>query len=99
MQRAFFPPAYRDSEITPQLKPGDKRTWTALQVFIELREETSVYIPFREASKVIPYPILRVDHSQYIEGLAMGWRHINTTTAPKKRISRYQRSCWRSFIH
>lgn len=52
LQRTFFPPTYRDSEITPRLKPGDKRTWTSLQIFIELREETSLHIPFREASKV-----------------------------------------------
>ena len=53
LQRTFFPPTYRDSEVTHRLKPGDKRTWTSLQIFIELREETSLHIPFREASKVL----------------------------------------------
>ncbi|KAF9529375.1 hypothetical protein CPB83DRAFT_789894 [Crepidotus variabilis] len=51
LQRAFFPPSYQDNEVTPVLKPGDKRLWTALKVFVELREETSIHIPFREASK------------------------------------------------
>ncbi|KAJ7072266.1 hypothetical protein C8F01DRAFT_1205872 [Mycena amicta] len=51
LQRAFFPPTYQNVEETPRLKPGDKRTWTALQVFIELRDDTTLYIPFREASK------------------------------------------------
>ncbi|KAF8973209.1 hypothetical protein BDZ97DRAFT_665381 [Flammula alnicola] len=51
LQRAFFPPRYCNSEVTPQLKPGDKRVWTSLQVFVELRGETSLYIPFREPSK------------------------------------------------
>jgi len=53
LQRAFFPPAYRNSEVTPTLNPGDKRVWAALHIFLELRDETTLYIPFREASKVI----------------------------------------------
>ncbi|KAJ7497366.1 hypothetical protein FB451DRAFT_229194 [Mycena latifolia] len=51
LQKAFFPPTYQNSEQTPHLKPGDKRVWTAMQVFIELRDDTTLYIPFREASK------------------------------------------------
>ncbi|KAF7288717.1 hypothetical protein HMN09_01377700 [Mycena chlorophos] len=51
LQRAFFPPTYQNFEPTPRLKPGDKRLWTALQVFVELRDDTTLYIPFREASK------------------------------------------------
>ncbi|KDR75835.1 hypothetical protein GALMADRAFT_156774 [Galerina marginata CBS 339.88] len=51
LQRAFFPPTYLDSEVTPNLRPGEKRSWTALQVFVELRDETTLHIPFREASK------------------------------------------------
>ncbi|KAH7927135.1 hypothetical protein BV22DRAFT_1193843 [Leucogyrophana mollusca] len=51
LQRALFPPTYHDLEQSTYLKPGDKRTWTALKVFVELREETSLDIPFREASK------------------------------------------------
>jgi hypothetical protein len=34
------------------LQPGDKRMWTTLRMFIELREGTTLQIPFREASKV-----------------------------------------------
>ncbi|KAJ7251502.1 hypothetical protein B0H12DRAFT_1296299 [Mycena haematopus] len=51
LQKTFFPPTYQNVEETPRLKPGDKRTWTAMQVFIELRDDTTLYIPFREASK------------------------------------------------
>ncbi|KAJ7045588.1 hypothetical protein C8F04DRAFT_939778 [Mycena alexandri] len=51
LQRAFFPPTYQNVEETPHLKPGDKRVWTAMQVFVELRDDTTLYIPFREASK------------------------------------------------
>ncbi|KAF7315604.1 hypothetical protein MIND_00075800 [Mycena indigotica] len=51
LQRAFFPATYQNAEQTPRLKPGDKRVWTALQVFVELRDDTTLYIPFREASK------------------------------------------------
>ncbi|KAJ7770170.1 hypothetical protein DFH07DRAFT_1004242, partial [Mycena maculata] len=51
LQKTFFPPTYQNSEQTPHLKPGDKRIWTAMQVFIELRDDTTLHIPFREASK------------------------------------------------
>ncbi|KAF5386043.1 hypothetical protein D9615_002215 [Tricholomella constricta] len=51
LQKAFFPPTYHDGEITPPLKPGDKRLWTAMRVFVELRENTLLHIPFREPSK------------------------------------------------
>ncbi|KAF8161147.1 hypothetical protein B0H34DRAFT_654233 [Crassisporium funariophilum] len=51
IQRLFFPPTYQDSELQPSLRPGDKRVWSALQVFVELRDETTLHIPFREASK------------------------------------------------
>jgi hypothetical protein len=53
LQRAFFPPAYRNSEVTAKLNPGDKRVWSALHIFLELRDETTLHIPFREAAKVI----------------------------------------------
>jgi hypothetical protein len=52
LQRTFFPAAYHDIEATPYLQPGDQRLWTALKIFIELRDETTLHIPFREASKV-----------------------------------------------
>ncbi|GLB37483.1 putative fermentation associated protein [Lyophyllum shimeji] len=51
LQRIFFPSAYRDGEVTPALKPGDKRLWTDLRVFVELRDNTVLHVPFREPSK------------------------------------------------
>jgi hypothetical protein len=39
-------------EVSKRLRPGDKRTCTAMKVFVELRDETVLYIPFREHSKV-----------------------------------------------
>ncbi|KAG6891470.1 hypothetical protein C0992_006201 [Termitomyces sp. T32_za158] len=51
LQRVFFPPTYHNTEATPPLKPGDKRLWTAIRVFVELRENTVLHIPFREPSK------------------------------------------------
>lgn len=70
----FFPPTYQDNEVTPALTPGDKRVWAALKVFVELREETSVHIPFREASKVC---LMLLSHfiSDIIQksGLGLGW--------------------------
>jgi hypothetical protein len=51
LQRTFLPTLYQDSQPNVPLKPGDKRTWTALKVFIELREATTLVIPFRESSK------------------------------------------------
>lgn len=38
-------------EASKRLEPGDKRIWTALKIFVELREKTTLDIPFREASK------------------------------------------------
>ncbi|KAG6841879.1 hypothetical protein C0991_005609 [Blastosporella zonata] len=51
LQRAFFPPTYQDGEVTVALKPGDKRLWTAMRIFVELRDNTVLHIPFREPSK------------------------------------------------
>ncbi|KAF6761220.1 hypothetical protein DFP72DRAFT_34729 [Ephemerocybe angulata] len=51
LQKIFFPSTYQDVEVTQRLKPGDKRVWTALNVFIELRDETTMHVPFREPSK------------------------------------------------
>jgi hypothetical protein len=53
LQHTFFPPTFHDHEVTHHLKPGDKRVWTALKIFVELRDETSLHIPFREPSKVL----------------------------------------------
>ncbi|THU95661.1 hypothetical protein K435DRAFT_829044 [Dendrothele bispora CBS 962.96] len=51
LQRAFFPPTYQNVEETPRLQPNDRRVWTAFRIFIELREDTTLVVPFREASK------------------------------------------------
>jgi len=37
--------------VTPRLEPGDQRLWTATQILVELRDNTTLQIPFREASK------------------------------------------------
>lgn len=52
LQKIFFPSTYQDNVPSVRLKPGDKRIWTALNVFVELRNETVLHIPFREASQV-----------------------------------------------
>ncbi|THH20420.1 hypothetical protein EW146_g951 [Bondarzewia mesenterica] len=52
LQRTFFPMAYQDIPQTAYLRPGKNRIWTTLRVFVELRAGTTLYIPFREASKV-----------------------------------------------
>ncbi|KAI6040347.1 hypothetical protein EDC04DRAFT_2894324 [Pisolithus marmoratus] len=51
LQRTFFPPHYHNLEVSQRLKPREKRIWTAMKVFIELRGETSLTVPFREGSK------------------------------------------------
>lgn len=51
LQRTFFPPNYHDLDVSQRLTPGEKRIWTAMKVFIELRGETSLTAPFRESSK------------------------------------------------
>jgi hypothetical protein len=63
---------YLDVLPTPHLAPGDKRLWTYFKIFVELRDDTTLRIPFREASKVrislSSPPCLK----KVIE-LAMGW--------------------------
>jgi hypothetical protein len=51
LQRAFFPSTYQDIQPASSPKPGDRRVWSTLKVFIELRGVTSLAIPFREPSK------------------------------------------------
>lgn len=53
LQKAFFPPTYQDTQETDRLRPGDTRVWTAMKVFVELRDDTTLHLPFREASKVV----------------------------------------------
>jgi hypothetical protein len=73
LQRTFFPPVYQDSSPTPRLRPGDTRAWPALKVFVELRDATTLQIPFKEPSKVkyiLSY--LTSVYSPLSVGLAMG---------------------------
>jgi hypothetical protein len=51
LQRVFFPPTYVDAEARASPRPGEDRAWTALRVFVELRDGTTLHIPFREPSK------------------------------------------------
>ena len=51
LQRTFFPSSFSDLVVSQRLKPGDKRIWTSMKIFIELRGETSLILPFREGSK------------------------------------------------
>ncbi|KAG5648497.1 hypothetical protein DXG03_003108 [Asterophora parasitica] len=67
LQKAFFPPTHHDGEVTPPLRPGDKRLWTAMRVFVELRDNTILHIPFREASKA------RVFGPQYYSHYSWGF--------------------------
>ncbi|XP_006461147.1 hypothetical protein AGABI2DRAFT_185437 [Agaricus bisporus var. bisporus H97] len=51
LQKVFFPPMYETVEETRPVAPGEKRIWTCLKIFIELRDQTTLHIPFRESSK------------------------------------------------
>lgn len=51
LQKVFFPSSYQNASVTERLRPGDKRVWSSLNIFIELRDETSLHVPFREPSK------------------------------------------------
>ncbi|KAH8828053.1 hypothetical protein DL96DRAFT_1601498 [Flagelloscypha sp. PMI_526] len=51
LQRAFFPASYQNNQVTHRLKPGDKRQWTDMRIFVELRDETTLETSFRESSK------------------------------------------------
>ncbi|KAF4598557.1 hypothetical protein EYR38_006961 [Pleurotus pulmonarius] len=51
LQRAFFPSPYHDVLPSRPLHPGDRRVWTNMRIFIELVDETTLHIPFREPSK------------------------------------------------
>ena len=52
LQRVFFPPTYQTVDPTPSLEPGDTRIYTALKIFVELRDTITFHVPFREPSKV-----------------------------------------------
>ncbi|GJJ06705.1 hypothetical protein Clacol_000901 [Clathrus columnatus] len=51
LQRIFFPQTYRTNTPTASLNPGDTRIYTEMKIFIELRDTTTLHIPFREPSK------------------------------------------------
>ncbi len=77
LQHAFFPPGYFNASPSTPPKPGDKRVFTALKFFIELRDGVALQIPFREASKVRlswMEPYTTVIHTDIWAELAMGWK-------------------------
>ncbi|TDL24302.1 hypothetical protein BD410DRAFT_116796 [Rickenella mellea] len=51
LQHAFFPPSFQHASPTVRLAPGDQRMCTFLKILWELRDGTTLHIPFREASK------------------------------------------------
>jgi hypothetical protein len=51
IQKCFFPQNFSDATPHRRLEVGDKRVWTTLQVFVELRDETVLHVPFREPSE------------------------------------------------
>ncbi|KAF8577934.1 hypothetical protein K439DRAFT_1363574, partial [Ramaria rubella] len=51
LQRLLFPSTYRSLEPTAILKPGDTRMYTALKIFVELRDTITLHVPFKEPSK------------------------------------------------
>ncbi|KAI0288543.1 hypothetical protein BC826DRAFT_1107677 [Russula brevipes] len=51
LQRIFFPPTYQEVDRTRRRQPGETRIWTAMRIFLELRDGTTLHIPFRETSK------------------------------------------------
>jgi hypothetical protein len=63
---------YLDVLPTPHLALGDKRLWTCFKIFVELRDDTTLRIPFREASKVHIFPSPTPRLNKVVE-LAMGW--------------------------
>lgn len=52
LQRVFFPLAYQDVEPFAGISEGNTRICTCLKIFFELRDNTTLVVPFREASKV-----------------------------------------------
>lgn len=80
LQKTFFPPTYQTAEQTRPVEPGDKRIWTALQIFVELRNETTLHIPFREASKVRAFSYLRRIFSM----LTQDWQWDGLVEVPKR---------------
>lgn len=99
LQRVFFPPAYQEADQTHRLGPGDHRIWTAMQIFVEFRGGTTLYIPFREASKVFHHRHCVASNGLKLRlELAMGrLRQRATTSYTRGRVSQYQ--SWRRLDH
>ena len=51
LQTVFFPTLYKDAVAASRLAPGQTRISTALNILIELEEQTTLRVPFREESK------------------------------------------------
>ncbi|ORX46568.1 hypothetical protein DM01DRAFT_1364417 [Hesseltinella vesiculosa] len=51
LQDYYFPNAHRNNKPTPRLKPGDTRTATSFDVWINFETDVVFRIPTREASK------------------------------------------------
>ena len=52
LQRAFFPPAYRNTAPSSTPKPGQPRIFPAFRVLVEVDDDFVIHIPYREISKV-----------------------------------------------
>ncbi|KAF3482993.1 uncharacterized protein GIQ15_02317 [Arthroderma uncinatum] len=63
LQNVFIPNSYRDSQVTPALKPGETRQSIAFVLNILIDEVTTLRIPTREASKDWQWKG-RADHSR-----------------------------------
>lgn len=90
IQRMLFPPTYQTVGQTHPVEPGDKRIWTALQIFVELRNETTLHIPFREASKVcllLLDSLISLIFDCLPIGLAMGWSIRGAKKVPSEGAS------------
>lgn len=93
LQKVFFPPMYETVEETRPVAPGEKRIWTCLKIFIELRDQTTLHIPFRESSKVCGAH--KDDHfSKSSIGLAVGWVNQSSKKVAAERTSFYQCCNW-----
>jgi hypothetical protein len=69
-----------------------------MQILVELRDNTTLQIPFREVSKVLwrfPDFTLVANSSK---GLAVGWRMSSPKQTPKTRTSLATDYGWRFFL-
>lgn len=51
LQNMFFPKLYKNATMMRPLKPGDVRVFTIFEVFVDIRDSTTLHVPTREASK------------------------------------------------